>query len=53
MHDKRISNWEAAKKIVDKQAEDEGIWFDAKYITEAYLQSELRKLHAAIEGETI
>ena len=37
------------RKLVDAQAEDEGLWFMAKYATEAYLQSELRKLHDAVE----
>lgn len=35
--------------IVNAQAEDEGLWFQAKTAPEAYLQQELRKLHAAIE----
>lgn len=35
--------------IVDAQAEDEGLWFSARTASEAYLQQELRKLHAAIE----
>jgi hypothetical protein len=37
------------KKIVDEQAEDEGLWCDAENVVEAYLQQELRKLHAAVE----
>jgi hypothetical protein len=36
--------------LVAKQAEDEGLWFDAKYASEAYLQKALRKLHAVIES---
>lgn len=36
------------RKLVDAQAEDEGLWFVAHYASEAYLQQELRKLHAAI-----
>lgn len=36
-------------KLVEEQANDDGLWFDARYITEAYLQQELRKLHALIE----
>jgi hypothetical protein len=36
-------------KIVDEQAEDEGLWFVARTAPEAYLQQELRRLHAAIE----
>ena len=36
-------------ELVDKQAEDEGLWFEALTAPEAYLQQELRKLHAAVE----
>jgi hypothetical protein len=42
-------NLEDLKTLVAEQAEDDGLWFDAETITEAYLQQELRKLHAAIE----
>lgn len=35
--------------LVDRQAEDEGLWFPNGTASEAYLQQELRKLHAAIE----
>lgn len=45
-----------AMKIVNEQAEDEGLWFEAEYITESVLQAALRRLHAALEaaakGET-
>ena len=41
----------AAKAIVDEQAADERFWFLAERITEAVLQAELRRLHAAIEGD--
>jgi hypothetical protein len=38
------------RALVDRQAEDEGLWFlNPKTAPEAYLQQELRKLHAAIE----
>ena len=37
-------------ELVNKQADDEGLWFIAETASEAYLQQELRKLHAAIEG---
>ena len=37
--------------LVNDQAEDEGIWFDAETATEAYLQVAIRKLHAEIENE--
>jgi hypothetical protein len=39
-----------AQRVVDEQAEDEGLWFIAETATEAYLQQELRRLHAAIEA---
>jgi hypothetical protein len=35
--------------LVAEQAEDEGLWFIAQTAAEAYLQQELRRLHAAIE----
>jgi len=35
--------------LVQDQAEDEGLWFIAKYITEAYLQRALRELHESVE----
>ena len=41
---------ENARFVVDEQAEDEGLWFVAETITEAYLQSALRRLHAAVEN---
>ena len=36
-------------KLVDKQANDAGLWFVQATASEAYLQQALRKLHAAIE----
>lgn len=42
---------QVARQIVAEQAEDEGLWFVAQYVTEAHLQQELRRLHAAIENE--
>lgn len=39
----------ALKKIVAAQANDEGLWFMAESIVEAYFQQELRRLHEAIE----
>ena len=41
----------AILKLVNSQAEDEGIWFVAKTAPEAYLQQELRKLHKIIEDK--
>lgn len=41
------------KKLVERQANDEGCWFEAQTCAEAYLQQQLRELHAAIEGTDI
>jgi hypothetical protein len=41
------------QKVVDEQAEDEGLWHEASYASEAYIQKELRRLHAIIEEDTI
>jgi hypothetical protein len=42
-----------ARSLVAEQAmDDSGLWFEAETITEAYLQTALRDLHQAIEGET-
>ena len=35
--------------FVNKQAEDEGLWFIAETASEGYLQQGLRKLHGLIE----
>lgn len=40
---------DAIRSIVNKQAEDEGLWFKAVTAPEAYLQQGLRRLHQAIE----
>jgi hypothetical protein len=39
------------KKVVAEQAEDYGLWGQAQYASEAYIQSELRRLHKVIEDE--
>jgi len=39
-----------AHSIVSEQAIDDGLWFDAQTAPEAYLQQELRRLHAAVES---
>lgn len=39
-----------ALELTAKQATDDGLWFKAQYVSEAYLQQELRKLHAAVEA---
>ena len=51
-HINKLENRLAAiQKVVNEQAEDEGLWFDAKTTTEVYLQLELRRLHRVIEEE--
>lgn len=42
-----------ALKLVGRQAEDPGLWFEAQTASEAYLQAELRRLHAAIESAAL
>lgn len=37
------------REMVDRQAEDEGLWFIRVTASEAYLQQELRSLHDRIE----
>lgn len=41
---------EELRLLVSTQAEDEGLWFLAETMPEAYLQQELRVLHAAVEA---
>lgn len=38
------------QELVEAQAEDDGLWFNAETATEAYLQAALRRLHAAVEA---
>jgi hypothetical protein len=35
--------------LVNEQANDDGLWFIAATVSEAYLQRELRRLHAEVE----
>jgi hypothetical protein len=56
-HDDAIANLEAIREVVDRQAEDEGLWSlpltpGTQPIMEAYLQQELRHLHKIIEDYT-
>ena len=37
------------RRLVDEQAEDEGLWFIVETASEAYLQMHLRRLHALVE----
>ena len=41
--------WRTVRQVVDRQAEDEVLGFTARTAPEAYLQQELRKLHAAVK----
>ena len=43
--------FDKAWRLVQVQAADDGLWFHARHVTEAYLQQELRRLHAVIEGD--
>lgn len=40
------------KEYISIQAEDEALWFEARHITEAILQKELRKVAFLIEEAT-
>jgi hypothetical protein len=41
--------WQNILDLVEQQARDDGLWFEAVTAPEAYLQQELRKLHMLIE----
>ena len=49
-HEQHVSDLQAkldaVKKVITEQAEDDGLWFNATTAPEAYLQKELRRLHA-------
>lgn len=47
----RINRWHKAYDLVQEQAEDDALWCLTDNIELAYLQQELRRLHAVIEGE--
>lgn len=38
------------KEYLHHQIHDDGLWFEAEYASEAYLQSKLRELHKIIES---
>lgn len=45
-----LEEWrEKVIAVVSAQALDEGLWFEARTAPEAYLQQELRALHAAVK----
>lgn len=45
-----LNRYRQARMLIDAQAKDDGLWFAARTAPEAYLQQELRRLTAAIEG---
>lgn len=45
----RFKKHEEILKVVNEQAEDDGLWFDPVTITEDYLMRALRRLHRVIE----
>jgi hypothetical protein len=47
---RRRENWGEVQSLVKRQSEDEGLWATTASAQTAYLQQELRRLHAAIEG---
>ena len=47
----RLNRYHKAWELVQRQAEDDGLWFLTDNIEVAYLQQELRRLHAVIEGD--
>jgi len=50
--DPKLTPLQEIRVMVDKQAEDEGLWFDHETASESYLQFHLRCLHALIEHHT-
>ena len=38
------------RRFISEQAEDDALWSDAQYASEAYAQQELRRLHRVIES---
>lgn len=49
--EKALDRLKKIQALVNEQAEDEGLWCCATNVVEAYLQQELRRLHAIIEDE--
>ncbi len=45
----RLEVLQPIRQLVGEQAEDFGLWFYVEHAPEAYLQQELRRLHAIIE----
>ena len=52
-HGKLRAEAEGVRALTAQQAEDDGLWFEAKTAPEAYLQAALRRLHAVIETPNV
>lgn len=48
----QVERLEKARELVAQQANDRGLWFLSLTAPEAYLQQELRRLHAVIEEQS-
>lgn len=48
-----LNRWRAAHQLVQHQANDDGLWLVTDDVVTAYLQQELRRLHAVIEGNAL
>jgi len=48
-HECAVARIERCIALVNEQANDDGLWFEAQTAPEGYLQSHLRKLHSAVE----
>jgi hypothetical protein len=46
-----LDRYYRARELVNQQAEDNGLWFISDSIEINYLQQELRRIHAVLEGE--
>jgi hypothetical protein len=44
---------EALKEYIELQANDHGLWFEAEYVSEVYLQQELRRVAWLIEEASV
>lgn len=45
----KAERYDAAVRLVESQARDFGLWFDARYASESYLQQCLRDLPRVLE----
>ena len=49
---KQLCSTSELLSLAEMQAEDEGLWFEAKTAPEAYLQEKLKEIHKAINADT-